>query len=136
MIEDIEPGKAWEAMKAHPQAQLCDVRTDAEWNLVGIPDLQAIGREVVLIPWQVYPSMQRNAGFLGHLTDAGLTHDTPIYFLCRSGARSMAAAEAASAAGFTKVYNVADGFEGPLDQQGHRGQVAGWKAAGLAWRQR
>lgn len=136
MIEDVEPGKAWEALKATPEAQLCDVRTDAEWNFVGIPDLHEIGRETVLIPWQLYPTMQRNGGFVEHLREAGLTPETPIYFICRSGARSMAAAEAAAAAGFAKVYNVADGFEGPLDAEGHRGQVGGWKAEGLPWRQR
>jgi len=47
----------------------------------------------------------------------------------------MAAAEAARAAGFPRVFNVADGFEGPPDAQGHRGGVAGWKAEGLPWRQ-
>jgi rhodanese-related sulfurtransferase len=136
MIEDIEPGKVWEALQANPEAQLCDVRTDAEWNFVGIPDLQGLGREVVLIPWQVYPTMQRNGAFLDHLRAAGLTPETPVYFLCRSGARSLAAAQAAQAAGFTKVYNVADGFEGPLNPEGHRGTVGGWKAEGLPWQQR
>jgi rhodanese-related sulfurtransferase len=136
MIEDIEVGKVWEALKADPRAQLCDVRTDAEWNFVGVPDLQEIGREAVLIPWQLYPTMQRNASFLDHLQQAGLTPDIPVYFICRSGARSMAAAQAAAAAGYKSVYNVAEGFEGPPDADGHRGQIAGWKATGLPWRQR
>jgi rhodanese-related sulfurtransferase len=136
MIEDVEADKVWEALKADPAAQLCDVRTDAEWNFVGLPDLHAIGREPVLIPWQVYPGMQRNAGFVDHLRQAGLAPETPVYFICRSGARSMAAAQAAAAAGFTRVYNVAEGFEGPPDPDGHRGIVSGWKAAGLPWRQR
>lgn len=136
MIEDVEAGKVWQALKDDPRAQLCDVRTDAEWNFVGLPDLQEIGREPTLIPWQVYPSMQRNAAFVDHLQQAGLTPDMPIYFICRSGARSMAAAQAAAAAGYSHVYNVAEGFEGPPDSAGHRGTVAGWKAAGLPWRQR
>jgi rhodanese-related sulfurtransferase len=84
MIEDVEAGKVWEALKADPGAQLCDVRTDAEWNFVGLPDLQEIGREPVLIPWQVYPSMQRNGAFVDHLRQAGLAPETPIYFICRS----------------------------------------------------
>lgn len=136
MIEDVEPGKAWDALKADSSAQLCDVRTEAEWTFVGIPDLGELDREVTLIPWQVYPSMQRNTAFVDHLRQAGFGPETPIYFLCRSGARSLAAAEAASAAGYAHVYNVADGFEGPLDPHGHRGTVGGWKAAGLPWRQR
>ncbi len=62
--------------------------------------------------------------------------DDHIYFICRSGVRSLAAAEAARDAGFPHVYNVADGFEGPIDANGHRGQAAGWKADGLPWIQR
>ncbi len=136
MVEDVEAGKVWEALEADPAAQLCDVRTDAEWNFVGLPDLQPIGREPVLIPWQIYPSMQRNGAFVDHLRQAGLAPETPIYFICRSGARSLAAAQAAAAAGFKRVYNVAEGFEGPPDAEGHRGAVSGWKASGLPWRQR
>ena len=136
MIEDIEPGKVWDALKSDPQAALCDVRTDAEWSFVGLPNLEEAGKEPVLIPWQVYPSMQRNGAFVEHLRAAGLTPEHRIYFLCRSGARSLAAAQAARTAGFPEVDNVADGFEGPVGPEGHRGTVAGWKADGLPWQQR
>ncbi|MBS0562014.1 MAG: rhodanese-like domain-containing protein [Proteobacteria bacterium] len=136
MIENISPTQTWEAIKANPQAQLVDVRTDAEWNFVGVPDLAEAGKQVVLIPWQVYPAMQVNGAFVEHLKEAGFTPEHRIYFLCRSGARSMAAAQAAQAAGFPHVFNVADGFEGPPDPSGHRGTVAGWKAEDLPWRQK
>jgi rhodanese-related sulfurtransferase len=136
MIEDIEPGKVWDALKSDPQAALCDVRTDVEWSFVGLPNLEEAGKEPVLIPWQVYPSMQRNGAFVEHLRAAGLTPEHRIYFLCRSGARSLAAVPAARTAGFPEVYNVADGFEGPVGPEGHRGTVAGWKADGLPWQQR
>jgi rhodanese-related sulfurtransferase len=56
-------------------------------------------------------------------------------FLCRSGARSRAAAAALTRIGFEKAFNVAGGFEGDLDGEGHRGAITGWKAAGLPWRQ-
>ncbi|HEY4043920.1 MAG TPA: rhodanese-like domain-containing protein [Rhodopila sp.] len=136
MIENVAPTQTWEALRADEDAHLVDVRTELEWNSVGLPDLNAIGKQTLLIPWQVYPTMQRNQGFEDALREAGLTADHEIYFICRSGVRSMAAAEAAAAAGFRKVYNVADGFEGPHDAPGHRGSLAGWKAAGLPWRQR
>jgi rhodanese-related sulfurtransferase len=136
MVENVAPTQTWEALQADENAQLVDVRTDAEWNFVGVPDLNVVGKTTVLIPWQMYPTMQRNGRFEEDLTQAGLTADHTIYFICRSGARSMAAAEAAQAAGFTQVFNVADGFEGPPDVQGHRGRTAGWKAEGLPWRQR
>lgn len=136
MVEDVAPNLVWEALKANPQAVLVDVRTDAEWNFVGLPDLSAAGKQAVLIPWQIYPMMQKNAQFLDALREAGLGKQHAIYFLCRSGARSLAAAQAAQAAGYETVYNIADGFEGPPDPHGHRGQVAGWKAAGLPWAQK
>jgi rhodanese-related sulfurtransferase len=136
MVENVAPTQTWEALLADEGAQLVDVRTDVEWNFVGLPDLGAAGKKTLLIPWQVYPLMQRNVAFEDNLRDAGLTADHKIYFICRSGARSMAAAEAARSAGFPHVFNVADGFEGPTDAHGHRGSTAGWKADGLPWRQR
>ena len=136
MVDNVSPGKTWEALKTDPSAQLVDVRTDAEWNFVGIPDLAAAGKQAVLLAWQVYPAMQRNAAFEEQLGKAGFTADHRIYFICRSGVRSLAAAEAAREAGFANVYNVADGFEGPPDGAGHRGTIAGWKASSLPWRQK
>jgi rhodanese-related sulfurtransferase len=67
------------------------------------------------------------------LDAAGASKDSELFFICRSGARSRMAAEAMANAGYRRCRNVADGFEGPLDADRHRGQVAGWKAAGLAW---
>ena len=136
MVENVGPRQAWEALRADPQAQLCDVRTDAEWTYVGLADLSEAGKQPVMIAWQMFPTMQVNADFVQQLWRAGFTPDHPIFFLCRSGVRSLAAAQAAEAAGFAHVFNVADGFEGPPDSHGHRGAVAGWKADGLPWRQR
>lgn len=135
MVENVSPTAALQALLDNRDAQLVDVRTDAEWTYVGMPDLAAAGKRPVLIPWQVFPSMQVNGAFLDSLRRAGATPDMPLYFICRSGARSMAAAMAAADTGFPHVYNVADGFEGPPDADGHRGALAGWKADGLPWRQ-
>jgi rhodanese-related sulfurtransferase len=136
MVQNVAPAQTWEALQADEDAQLVDVRTDVEWTYVGLPDLKAAGKQTLLIPWQVYPTMQRNGSFEENLRAAGLTAEHKIYFICRSGVRSMAAAEAARSAGFPHVFNVADGFEGPPDVAGHRGTTAGWKAEGLPWRQR
>ena len=43
MVENVPPGQTWEALKTDPNAQLVDVRTDAEWNFVGVPDLTRRG---------------------------------------------------------------------------------------------
>lgn len=135
-VPDIGPTETWEALRDDPMAALVDVRTDAEWNFVGIPELGALGKQVVLIPWQVYPTMQVNGAFADHLAQAGLTPEHRIYYICRSGVRSLAAGAAAQEAGFAHAFNVAGGFEGPPDAEGHRGGTAGWKAEGLPWRQR
>jgi rhodanese-related sulfurtransferase len=135
-VPDVTADAAFAALRDDPDAVLVDVRTDAEWNFVGLPDLAELGKQPVLIPWQLYPTMQVNAAFAEHLRRAGVTAASKVYYLCRSGARSLAAGQAAQAAGFPHAFNVADGFEGPVDAAGHRGTVAGWKAAGLPWRQR
>lgn len=131
---DVTPQEAYDALRSDPQAVLVDVRTRAEWTYVGLPDLAAVGKPVVTVEWVRFPDGSPNPGFLDELRAAGVGEDTPTYFLCRSGVRSVAAAEAATAAGFGPSYNVLEGFEGPHDAAGHR-TVAGWKVAGLPWRQ-
>lgn len=123
------------ALQSDPGAVLVDVRTDAEWAYVGLPDLAALGKEVHRIPWQIFPAMTVNDSFVASLRAAGLRGEHRLYFLCRSGARSLAAAKAAREAGYGTVFNITDGFEGPLDAAGHRRTRAGWIAAGLPWRQ-
>lgn len=136
---DITSTEAWELLKSDPKAQLVDVRTAAEWTFVGVPDLAGVGRKAILVEWQVYPTMGRNAAFeeavAERLSAAGATTATPVLFLCRSGARSQAAARAMTAKGFTKCINVAGGFEGDVDAERHRGRMNGWKAEGLPWQQ-
>ncbi|MFO1189743.1 MAG: rhodanese-like domain-containing protein [Alphaproteobacteria bacterium] len=129
---DLSPREAWDILAHEPRAVLVDVRTQPEWTFVGVPDLSGLGREAELVSWQDYPTMAHNPRFSDEL--AHLAKDAPILFLCRSGARSRAAAIALSELGFARCYNIAGGFEGNLDADGHRG-VGGWKAAGLPWRQ-
>ncbi|QBJ98601.1 rhodanese-like domain-containing protein [Rhodococcus sp. ABRD24] len=133
---DITPQQAWELLREHPEAVLVDVRTDAEWRYVGVPDTSSIGRRTVLIEWVSYPTGARNESFVDQLFAAGIDEgaERPVIFLCRSGQRSIGAAEAATAAGIGPAYNVLDGFEGGLGADNHRG-TSGWRAVGLPWRQ-
>jgi rhodanese-related sulfurtransferase len=132
---DVTPRQAYEAIERDPDAILIDVRTKPEWSFVGVTDLAAAQRQPVLVEWQVYPAMARNPDFGAALEQAGVAKGRALYFLCRSGARSRAAAIAMTAAGFGPCYNIAGGFEGNRDAEGHRGTIEGWKAAGLPWRQ-
>ena len=132
---DIAPTEAWKLLGDRKDAVLVDVRTRAEWNYVGLPDLEAVGHKPALIEWQVFPTMHVNPEFVGALSGALADKSAPILFLCRSGVRSAAAAKAMTAAGYTACLNVTDGFEGPLDAAAKRGTSRGWKASGLPWRQ-
>ena len=132
---DLSPREAWELLEQEHDAVLVDVRTRAEWSYVGIPELADLGRHALLIEWTTFPEGRRNPDFVAQLEEAGALPEAPVIFLCRSGQRSIGAAEAATAAGFGRAYNVLEGFEGPLDGERHRGAAAGWKAAGLPWRQ-
>ncbi|HEY5247942.1 MAG TPA: rhodanese-like domain-containing protein [Dermatophilaceae bacterium] len=131
---DVDPSEAYAALQSEVNAVLFDVRTSAEWCYVGHPDLGQIGKEVLFLEWQRFPDGALNVGFVEQLRAAGVREGVPVYFLCRSGVRSVAAAKAATDAGLGPAYNISDGFEGQLGQDGHR-TVSGWKASGLPWRQ-
>ncbi|MGB2923146.1 MAG: rhodanese-like domain-containing protein, partial [Mycobacterium sp.] len=111
-----------------------DCRTEAEWRFVGVADLSSLNRDVVYVEWNRTDGTH-NDGFVDDLLGAGVTPgERPVVFLCRSGNRSIPAAEAATEAGIAPSYNMLDGFEGNLDEHKHRG-ATGWRALGLPWRQ-
>ena len=111
---------------AQAGAKIVDVRTQPELAYVGrIPGSLAV-------EWQTYPGNKPNPEFIGELA-ASAGKDETLMFICRSGARSHSAAEAAARAGWKESYNVLEGFEGDKDGQGHRNSVGGWRVAGLPW---
>lgn len=136
-VGDVTASEAYDQIKREPKAQVVDVRTRAEWSFVGVPDLSGIGKEVILAEWQHYPDMEQVPDFVANLerelARRGVGHDDPVYYLCRSGARSLAAAQAMTAAGWGNGHNISGGFEGPPDPERHRGKTSGWKASGLPW---
>lgn len=131
---DLTPEQAWQELADDPATVLVDCRTRPEWEFVGVPDLAELGKQTVLVEWQTYPSGVVNPEFVEQLRSGGVTEENRLIFLCRSGARSISAAEAATAAGLGPAYNVLEGFEGPTGPDGHRGAV-GWRARKLPWRQ-
>lgn len=133
---DVPPGETWNRLVRDATAQLVDVRTSAEWNFVGVPNLAPLGRDALFCEWQHFPSAP-NPEFVQEVINAlkqtGYRPGAPLFFLCRSGGRSRAAAIAMTEAGYGPCFNVAEGFEGRLDSEGHRGKKEGWKASGLPW---
>jgi len=131
---DITPEEAWKLLSERPKAVLVDCRTEAEWRFVGVADTSSLGRDVVYVEWNRSDGTH-NDGFVDDLVASGVAPgEREVVFLCRSGNRSIGAAEAATAAGIAPSYNVLDGFEGNLDEFKHRGGT-GWKAVGLPWKQ-
>jgi rhodanese-related sulfurtransferase len=124
----VLPEEAQALLKGLEGAVLVDVRTQAEIDWVGfVPG-------ALHIEWQRYPGGVANPDFLARLASE-VSPERPVLFLCRSGGRSHAAAVVAAQAGYTRSYNVLQGFEGDRDAEGHRNTLAGWRAAGLPWKQ-
>ncbi len=132
---DVSPKDAYDALMADPTAVLVDVRTRAEWTYVGVPVLPDLTKDVHFIEWQTYPHGEVNTAFVEEMREQGIAQGQAVYFICRSGVRSAFAASAYTATGGGPAYNVSEGFEGDHDGEQHRGIAAGWKAAGLPWRQ-
>jgi len=140
-VGEVTPDAAWQILEGSSSALLIDVRTRAEWGFVGVPDLAELDHSTKFVEWVSFPDMSANPQFVAEVMEA-IGDNTPstLLFICRSGVRSLRAAKEI-AEYFVKsevaaeCLNVAEGFEGDLDPQGHRGGHNGWKARGLAWRQ-
>lgn len=132
---DVSPAEAWSALNQNPMAQLVDVRTQAEWLFAGVASLDSLNKTVKTVSWKCYPNFDMNPRFIEQLEQAVPDKNAPLYFLCKTGGRSLDAAIAATAAGYTACYNVEGGFEGDINTNHQRGQVNGWKASRLPWQQ-
>ncbi|KJV06983.1 rhodanese-like domain-containing protein [Methylocucumis oryzae] len=129
MIENLEPQQAFELLQHHEKAVLIDVRTKIEHDFVGRPP------NAVHIPWKEAPDWQLNPNFVSEVTKQVPDKNAPVLLLCRSGQRSLEAAQALEQAGYQRLINIVGGFEGPLDHNKQRGQLGGWRFAGLPWLQ-
>ncbi len=128
---DLTPVETMERLGTVENSVLLDVRTMPEWNYVGVPAVERL----LTVEWQTFPTGAVNPKFVAQVEQAGVPKDAEIYAICRSGVRSIAAAQALTAAGFVSAYNVLEGFEGDKDASGHRGMVGGWKFHQLPWHQ-
>ncbi len=130
---------AYAVLTENNNSVLVDVRTRPEWSYVGVPDLGRLGKALIFQEWQIYPSMQIADDFTPRLVAAlnarRADRSTPVLFICRCGERSRSAAIALTGAGWSRCYNIAEGFEGGLDETRKRGALGGWRAAGLPWTQ-
>ncbi len=126
---DLGPQEAWAKLEAG--AVLVDVRTQGEWARIGTPATASATenrQDPLFIQWTLAGGAP-NPRFLEQLGQQAPDRAVELLFLCRSGVRSAAAANAAAAAGFS-AYNVLEGFEGAPGPSGDR-TINGWKNRGL-----
>lgn len=122
----VPPQQAWTLISSGA-ASLLDVRTGEERKFVGhVPG----GLHVA---WATGTALTRNPRFVREVEAKVKDKSTVLLLLCRSGKRSVAAAEVLAKAGFSNVFNVLEGFEGDLDQHQHRGTADGWRFRALPW---
>ncbi len=131
-VRSLSPKEAFEFLQRHPNALFVDVRSNMEYLFVGHP------AGAIHIPWIDEPDWTINVNFVTQVRQAilgGASGAAPVLLICRSGVRSLEAGKSLVAAGIRDVYNVAEGFEGALDDHHHRSSVGGWRFHGLPWEQ-
>ena len=134
-INEINSYDCFEILKKNKQSHLVDVRTKEEWEYVGIPDLTSINKKTIFISWHLYPDMRINCDFRADILHSKIKQDDTIFLICRSGQRSLEAAQYLNKLGYKNSYNVIDGFEGNKDLSNHRSKLNGWKYSKLPWKQ-
>ncbi len=136
-IKEVGPLQAWEILGSDKSAVLLDVRSRFEYEYIGHPE------SAINVPWQELPDWKIDPEFVQKVRQqlqslpgqAEPAEALTVLTLCRSGQRSRAAATRLAESGFTRVINIAEGFEGALDSNGHRGTRNGWRYHHLPWRQ-
>lgn len=127
-IFELSPQEAYEMAKK-PSSYLIDVKSIAEYVFVGHPE------EAYNIPSSFWSEEEQgfltNDTFIEDLTARFKKNDVLI-FLCRSGGRSLSAEKKMVQAGYRKVFNLTQGFEGAKDENGYR-TTGGWKNSGVAY---
>jgi rhodanese-related sulfurtransferase len=139
-VISITPQDAWQMLQDNPKSVLVDIRSEMEYLFIGHP------KGAVHIPWIDEPDWKVNPRFAAEVRKVmlgGVVYDpedsdveaVPILLICRSGRRSLEAGKTLAKEGFTKIYNILEGFEGPLDANHHRSALGGWRFHGLPWEQ-
>lgn len=121
---DISARQAWETLENEKGATLIDVRTIEEWQTVGQPDLDNLGKKTIFLSWRKNPGYELNEEFVSNIESRLPSKDEKVLLLCKGGGRSREAAIALTAAGYSQAYNIENGFEAE----------GGWKFSQLPWR--
>jgi rhodanese-related sulfurtransferase len=129
-MKNLLPKEAWALVQQQPETLFVDVRMEIESLYVGRPP------GVENVPWYEYPDLLPDpARFAAAVEREAGSKSRPILLICRSGKRTLDAARALEAVGFSNVAHVVHGFEGDLDDGFHRSTLNGWRHDGLPWEQ-
>ena len=134
-IQNVSSIECFKILSNVTDSYLVDVRTLPEWKFVGVPNLSIINKETIFVSLLIYPDMDENKNFEKEILDQGIQKNNNLYFICRSGQRSLYAAEFLINSGFSNCFNVHDGFEGDQNQHKKRSLINGWKYNNLPWKQ-
>lgn len=140
-VTQISATDAFDLLQKDKNSALVDVRTFEEFNFVGTANSTEFDGRMILAPWKLTVAMQENPTFATNLEEmlkklfGNKSKETQLFFICRTGGRSDAAARFCNNLGYTNCFNITGGFEGELDPSEHRGQMNGWKAEKLPWKQ-
>ena len=140
VVDELAPREAYQALTEAPDAALIDVRTREEWAAIGMPDVSDTGKPLWPVEWVTYPTFSPNHAFMEQIEEhAGGTLPKRLFFICKVGARSMAAAQCVAAVCQSQnqaihCTNIAEGFEGDMGAARYGGDRVGWRRCGLPWR--
>ncbi len=115
-IGELSSTQCWDFIqKNQTNSYLIDVRTNEEWKETGVADLSSINNQVKLISLMIFtPYIHINDNFLNELNKSIIDKNTNLFFICKSGGRSLKAAQMAIQDGYINSYNVNDGFVGNM----------------------
>ena len=123
-----------------------DVRTPSELNYLGTVSVIDAHVPLVFMDTTAWNDRKhryqraKNPSFVSDvdaaLEEKGLDKNDTVILMCRSGSRSARAVNLLAEAGYTRVYNMVDGYEGSKAKDGPdegKRVINGWKNAGLPW---
>ena len=111
MIKNIKANECFDILKVEETSRLIDVRTNHEWQNDGYADLESIGKKVHLISL-TNEDHSHSANFINQINDLDIKTENKIFFICRSGMRSLHAGNLLSEDFITnEIFNVEGGME-------------------------
>ena len=134
-LKSITSVECFNKLSKISNSYLIDVRTQPEWEFIGVPDLSSLNKKTIFISWLVYPEMEINSYFKNQINESNIEKNDKLFLICRSGKRSFNAAKFLTACDYKHCFNVTDGFEGDKNTLSQRSTINGWKYNNFPWKQ-